>query len=92
MDYHIFNLAEALFWISLGLSGYVLRNVKGRGYEQLAIYGAIVFVAFGLSDVAEIVFGSFLDPDRVWLLIWKVINVFAIVYGLLWYLHLRIRQ
>lgn len=91
MNYHTFNLTEALFWIALGLLGYSLRNLKERKYKQLAVYASVVLIAFGLSDVAEILYGSFLGPNNLWLLTWKIINVSAIIYGFGWYLRLRMQ-
>lgn len=91
MDYYTFNTIEALFWIVLGLSAYALCNLKDRQYMQLAIYTSIVFVMFGLSDIAEIFYGSFLEPGLTWLFAWKIANVLAIIYVLSWYVFLRVR-
>ena len=92
MDYYIFNAIEATFWIIFGVVGYTLRNVKGKKYKKLAVYILVVMITFGLSDIAEILYGSFLEADLIWLLIWKAVNIIAIIYAMAWYMSLRIRK
>lgn len=92
MDYYTFNFIEMLFWVVLGFIAYTLRNLREQRYRQLAIYASAALVVLGLSDAAEILYGSFLQADLGWLLIWKITNVAAIIYGFLWYLYLRLGE
>ncbi len=92
MDFYAFSVTEALFWIILSVTGYLLCNLEHQRYRQLAIYASIAFAAFGLSDVAEILHGSFLEPGLVWLFVWKIINIVAILFAFGWYMFLRGRQ
>lgn len=92
MNYYTFNAIEALFWIALGLSGYALRNLANQKYRKLAIYALVVFITFGLSDITEILYGSFLEPGLLWLLVWKIINAAAVIYAIGWYISLRVRK
>lgn len=92
MDYIAFNLFEALFWITLGSSLYMLRNLKRQKYKELTIYMLVVFILFGLSDVAEVLYGNFLMADQFWLLVWKIVNVCAIIYGVNHFLFSRTRE
>jgi hypothetical protein len=92
MSYYAFNFIEAIFWIILGLSAFAsLYNAEKGRYRQLAVYTLGVFIAFGLSDLAETWYGSFLEPQLTWLLVWKILNVLAIFYGFYWYFRLKTR-
>ena len=90
MSYYTLNFAEALFWIFLGLWGYVVISAKGVRFAKFATYSSWVLVAFGLSDLAEIFYGSFLEPNLFWLFLWKIVNVAAIIFALVGYIFLRV--
>lgn len=47
-------------------------------------------MAFGISDFLEIQFGSFLERDMAWLLVWKIACVIGLVAAFVWYMRLRI--
>ncbi|MDO8600034.1 MAG: hypothetical protein Q7R73_00230 [bacterium] len=92
MSYFMFNILEAAFWVGLGCAVLLLRNIKIGIYRQLAIFAFFIFLLFGVSDVLEIYVGNFFEPEMYWLLVWKVLNVIAIIGVFIWYFVLRLRR
>ena len=90
MDYYTFNIVEASFWVGLGMLAFVMRNLNKK-YGWFSLFTSIILVTFGLSDIAEVQYGSFLEPGMQWLFVWKIINIIGIVYIFGWYVFLRSR-
>jgi hypothetical protein len=92
MDYFIkFNLLEGIFWIVLGLVVFSLF-LSGRfrqRYRSLLLFSSIVLVFFGASDFVEIKIGSFLEPEALWLLWWKIAGVAGLIVAFVWYFKIR---
>lgn len=90
MDAYIkFNLIEGLFWIFLGILSFIAPR-KFPAFRIWAIFSGFTVLLFGISDFVEIQFGSFLEPNLWWLLVWKVLGVLGLIISVIWYLRLRI--
>ncbi len=83
----VFNLAEAAVWFAAGLA---LAGARGgepfSRMKGLTAAAAVLFVLFGLSDLAEIRTGAWWAP--AWLLAWKAVNGLALLFcvGRMYYL------
>lgn len=86
--YAKFNLIEGLFWIGLSVAAFILSG-KFLKFRILAIFSGFTVFFFGISDFAEIKFGSFLEPNLWWLLIWKILGVLGLIIAVIWYLRIR---
>jgi hypothetical protein len=91
-DYTLFNLYEAIFWIILGAFCYVIGKYLSPKYKSISIFSSFIFILFGISDFIEIKTQGFLYPIIWWLLVWKVVGVIAIVFLIIWYLRLRLKE
>jgi O-antigen/teichoic acid export membrane protein len=87
-----FNFIEACFWIFLGLITLCFYFKVDKKFKYLSLFASLVLITFGLSDLAEVYFGSFLVPGMAWLYFWKIIDVIGLIVVLVWYLLLRSRQ
>lgn len=87
-----FNLYEGVFWVFLGLVALFTYAQVPRRYRMLCVFIAIVLITFGVSDFVQVLYGSFLQPQMWWLLIWKIVNVIGLVLCVVWYLFLRIAK
>lgn len=70
-----FNLGEAILWFCVGV-GFGFRTFANAGASEnksrrrlLFMTAALVFLAFGASDLVEIQTGAWWHPW--WLLVWK---------------------
>jgi hypothetical protein len=81
----VFNLAEGVLWIGIGL-GFAVALWRSRAESGLKTAARLLFVAFGISDFVEIHTGGWYKPW--WLFAWKA----ACVCGLLVVLVLRHRR
>ena len=88
----MFNSIEGFFWIILGM---VMRwcylNLKSK-FKTWALFSAVVLFTFGISDFVQVLYGSFLQPHLLWLLIWKIINVAGLVLSIFWYILIRLKN
>ena len=91
-SYTLFNLYEAIFWIIVGITSYVIGRYLPQKYRGISIYSSLIFILFGLSDFIEIKTQGFLYPIVWWLLLWKIICVLAMVHIIIWYLKLRLKS
>lgn len=91
MSFEVFNVIEAIFWLGCALISLgTMRMVRilPRTFWSLL---ALVFFLFGVSDMAEVVYGeSFLLPGGKWLLIWKGACVAGLVVLLGYYFWKRL--
>ena len=87
-----FNHIEGGFWILLGLICVVLYKKSPSAFRWLCLYAAAIFITFGLSDLVEAYYGSFLVPGMEWLLLWKTIDVLGLVSIVVWYSILRLKH
>lgn len=73
------NAVEAAVWIVIGLYLFFLsrKGAAGGSQRDVFVLGAL-FVAFGLSDVAEVYSGAWWRPR--WLLVWKILNAVGLLY------------
>lgn len=74
--FRLFNLAEGVFWIVLGLTllGVMIRQ---RRNLDLMTAAGLLFVTFGLSDFVEIQTGGWYKPW--WMLTWKGTNLAGLI-------------
>ncbi|KND49220.1 MAG: hypothetical protein AB203_02380 [Parcubacteria bacterium C7867-008] len=91
MSFESFNLVEAGFWVACAvLTRTAIGKVKNIGpffWKLLSIN----FFLFGLSDLAELMYGeSFLLPGGEWLYLWKTLCVLGFVALTAYYLWVRI--
>jgi hypothetical protein len=84
-----FNLAEGVFWLTLGFISATASLRVTDMYKKLTLYLTFVLLTFGASDFVQVLYGSFLVPGMEWLFIWKIIDVIALGVIVLWYLKLR---
>lgn len=91
-SYTAFNLIEGLFWICLGLLAFGLSGKVSGALRQFALVNAANLALFGVSDIVEAFVGSFFEPGREWLFVWKGINVAVLVCAVPWYLAIRFRE
>ncbi len=63
------NYVEAALWIAIGLT-FVVFAVQRRSESFAPGLAAVVFVAFGFSDIVEVRTGAWWRPW--WMLVWKV--------------------
>jgi Ca2+/Na+ antiporter len=87
-----FNLAEGTFWIILGAMCLVAYFKVNSKYKKIALFSTFVLVTFGISDYAQVAFGSFFQPGMEWLYLWKIIDVVGLFVIVTWYLILRTRR
>ncbi len=92
LSYVAFNQIEGVLWIFLGLVALVLYRVIPREYKKLSIFSAGVLIMFGLSDFAEVRFGSFFEPGMWWLFVWKILGVVGLATTAIWYLALGVKK
>ncbi len=92
MDSEIFNLLEGLSWVTLGVVGLIIRRLVKSEFKKLAYFSTVILIAFGLSDFAQVIHGTFLVPGMEWLLIWKFINLIGLLACFVWYFRLRLRR
>ncbi len=83
------NYLEALLWLMLALALAIKAKVSPQNQRRLFLKAAILFVAFGASDVVEAQTGAWWKPP--WLLVWKggCIAGFALCW---WKYHQMKRQ
>ncbi len=89
ISYNIFNILEALLWLSIALVLFIRVSHIPTSYRNNTLWGGIVFAVFGLSDIAEIVIGGILASNQYWLLAIKVICVIALVILFVNYARIR---
>ncbi len=90
MSPELFNSLEGAFWFLLSVSVFLVAYLGPKLYRNLSIYTAIFLFLFGVSDFLQIWFGSFFAPGMEWLLIWKIVNLSAIVIAFVVYIRLRL--
>ncbi len=88
----MFNLYESIFWIVIGIVCYIISRYLPFKYKSILISAFLIFVLFGISDFIEIKTQGFLYPIIWWLLTWKVVGVIAIIFLIIWYLRLRLKN
>ncbi|HRX85012.1 MAG TPA: hypothetical protein P5572_08340 [Phycisphaerae bacterium] len=70
------NLIEAAFWIAVG-AAFLIVALRRRQGRASAASAAVVFIAFGVSDIVETTTGAWWRPW--WLLVWKGVCVLALL-------------
>lgn len=58
----IFNFCEGWVWTAIALVFAVQANRKANTYQKLAIFSALAFFAFGVSDFIEFTTGAWYRP------------------------------
>lgn len=89
MDYIQFNLLEGVFWIVLGVVLLFLFKKLPPHFKRLTLFSATTVILFGISDFAEVMFGSFFEPGMSWLLVWKGVCVAGLITAIVWYVRIR---
>lgn len=92
LSFATFNTAEACFWIVIGISCFFVSQRAPKRYHRVSLCAGIIFVLFGISDVMEVIYGSFLEDGLLWLFAWKILSVIGILYVIGWYLYLRLNE
>lgn len=87
-----FNSIEGCFWILLGVIPLLLYKRIPLQYKTFSISSSIVLITFGLSDFAQVIYGSFFQPGLEWLYFWKIVNVIGLIVLVIWYLYVRIAK
>lgn len=67
----LFNLAEAFWWMGLGVWVLLSKNLLAKHHYKITL--SIVLIFFGISDFVEMTTGAWWRPH--WLLAWKVLCV-----------------
>ncbi len=88
--YVVLNIIEGFFWITLGLVLVKLAKVSASQKRVFSIFSICAFTLFGISDFVESQVGSFLLPNTMWLFVWKILCVIALLVIVYWYLHIRL--
>ena len=78
--FRLFNRAEGVLWIAIGV-GFAVALWRGGGHGGLKAAACLLFVAFGVSDFVEIRTGGWYRPW--WLLAWKATCVCGLALVLL---------
>ncbi|MBP6860315.1 MAG: hypothetical protein KBC38_02010 [Candidatus Pacebacteria bacterium] len=90
MDFTTFNLLESGFWLLCAVSVLMLAR-RGHPAQNVSRVAAVCFVAFALSDIAEVSLDrSFFEPGLEWLLIWKGICILILIFCVVAYIRRRI--
>ena len=85
--FNLCNHIEAVFWIVVGVVCVGCAFRRNGVAAQRCWQAAYAFIAFGLSDIAEVRTGAWWRPW--WLLVWKSICVAALLALLVDYLRRR---
>jgi hypothetical protein len=91
MSSETFNTIEGVFWIVLGIAVFCAFFMIPRRYKALAAFASAVLILFGASDFMQVLYGTFLVSGMEWLLVWKVVNLAALIGAVVWYVVLRAR-
>ncbi len=82
-----FNIIEGVFWIVVALFFLVPTLRSGEKHRWFCLFGALVFIAFGLSDFYEVHTGAWWKPWQ--LLLWKAACIVGIVVTVVWYVRIN---
>ena len=88
LSFETFNQIEGTFWILLGLAALISWIYLDNNYKKITLVSSIILILFGISDFMEVKFGSFLDPNLLWLLSWKVAGVTGLLLIGIWFFKL----
>ena len=91
LAYTTFNYFEAAFWFALSIAVY-FAGKKYQDFRSLSVFTAATLMIFGISDIAEVQIGNFLEPGMEWLFAIKALCVVALLASLARYLSIRARQ
>jgi hypothetical protein len=75
--YILSNRIEAALWIAIGLAFVIVTFVSRSAPRTDCLVAAVVFLAFGCSDLVETHTGAWWRPW--WLLVWKGVCVVTFV-------------
>ena len=93
LTYLQFNFLEGLFWVVLAsVCLFIAHRFRNSVYVKLAWFSATTLLLFGISDFVELATDeNFLYPTH-WLFLWKGACLVAMVFGVIWYLSLRLKK
>lgn len=89
LTFETFNQIEGVFWILMGLGFLIGWFYLNSDYKKIALTSSVVLILFGISDFMEVKFGSFLDPNLLWLLGWKIVGVVGLIFIIVWFFKLK---
>lgn len=73
-----FNFFEGLLWLGLSAIFFKIKVFKKQPDKKADYIVAVLLIFFGISDFIEMKTGAWWKP--LWLLGWKGINLFALIF------------
>ncbi len=81
------NIIEGIFWLFVGLLFLAPACRAGEMHRRFCLFGALVFIIFGLSDFYEAQTGAWWEPW--WLILWNAVCNIGIAVIIIWYININ---